>query len=470
MRSPYELLKQTIFWGAALLGSALCFAQSNTGSISGVTSDAQGGVVAGVQITVTDEGTGVRSRVKTNDAGFFSIPNLPIGTYTLEAETAGFRRYVRPGIVLGTSQVLEINPRLEVGAVSDTVNVTAEAPLVESRTSDVAQLIEYNSIAQLPLGNRRTMNIIQMTGAAEYISDEPTGQTTYSLAGGRVQSQMVWIDGGTGQYIRLGAGQQNIDTPIETVEEIRVLENNYAAEYGGSAGGVVIETTKSGGNKLTGSLYEYLRNDKMDAPGFFAPIQNGAKIKPELRYNVFGGALGGPIRRNKTFFFAAYEGIPRRTGSTVTLTVPTAQQIGGDFSRTFNAQGNQIPIYDPATTTTANGVTTRLQYPNNVIPAGQLDPVAVKALAYYPAPNRPPDNISGANNFRANSVSSLAGQFVIGKVDHNLNDNNKLTGRYMFFRANTGGVSVWPNGGVADTLAPTLNHSQYFYGSYTRIL
>jgi len=172
-----------------------------------------------------------------------------------------------------------------------------------------------------------------------------------------------------------------------------VLANNYSAEYGGSAGGVVIEITKSGTNQLHGAAYEYLWNDAMDAPGFFAPILNGAKQTPKVGYNVFGGAAGGRIRRNKTFFFAAYEGTRRRIPSATALTIPTGLKRVGDFSETRNAAGRVIPIYDPNSTN-------RQPFPGNTIPTNRQDPVAVKVVDYFPHPNRIGDNLVGANNFR----------------------------------------------------------------------
>src|SRR6185437_10467577 len=177
----------------------------------------------------------------------------------------------------------------------------------------------------------------------------------FSLAGGRTQSQMAWIDGGNAQNMRMGIGQINLDPPVEAIQEVKVLTNNYSAEYGASAGGVIVETTKSGTNQFHGSGYEFLRNNAFDAPGFFAPVDNGAKVSPELRYNVFGATAGGPIIKDKTFFFFSYEGQRLRTGGTDTLTVPTALQRAGNFSQTFNAAGKLIPIYDPSTTQLVDG-------------------------------------------------------------------------------------------------------------------
>jgi hypothetical protein len=455
-----------------LLIAFISMAQSNQGSISGVITDAQGALIPSAKVSATSAATDVRTDTVTNDAGFYSIPNLPIGAYTVTAEREGFRRSVRDGITLTTGQSLELNIRMELGAVSETVKITAEAPLIETRTSDVTQLIESKSIENLPLGNRRTLNVINLTGAAVFVRYNNTpgnANPDFSLAGGRTQSQMFWIDGGAGQNLRIGQGQINLDPPVETVGEIKILSNNNSAEYGGSAGGVIVETTKSGGNQFHGSAYEYLRNDLMDAPGFFAPISNGQKVKPELRYNVFGGTVGGPIRRDKTFFFFAYEGQRLRTGGVDTFTVPTLLQRIGDFSQTQNAAGKLIPIYDPGTTKTVNGISVRDAYAGNMIPAAQLDPVALRILQFYPLPNRTPDNISGANNFRGNYAAASSADFYMIKVDHSFSDRDKVTGRYFYNGGPNSNSSVFPDPG-ADPRNGSTNRQQYTYGNWTRTL
>ena len=443
--------------------------QSNQATVSGVVTDIQGAVIASTEITAGDTATGVKTTARTNDAGFYSLRNLPIGNYIVTAEHPGFRRYVREGLTLTTGQALGLDIRLELGAVSESVNVSASASILETRTSDVSQLVEAKSIEDIPLGDRRTMNIINITGAAVFVSYDNGGKPNFSLAGGRTQSQMFWIDGGTGQNMRLGIGQIDLDPPVETVEEVKILSNSYAAEYGGSAGGTIIATTKSGTNRFRGSLSEYLRNDKLDAPGFFAQVQNGQKIKAPLRYNVFGGTIGGPIIHDKTFFFFGYEGSRRRDGAIDTLTVPTDLQRSGDFSQTFNARGLAIPIYDPTTTRVEAGKTVRDLFPNNRIPANRLDPVALNILKFYPAPNRPPDNISGANNFRANYVTALTRDNITAKVDHNFGTKDKISGRYLYNSDNSANTSVFPDA-AADTRADAIRHQQYWYGSWTHIL
>ena len=455
-----------------LLSVGPLLAQSNQASISGVVTDSQKAIVPRAKITATNLGTDAVYTANSNDAGFFSIPNLPVGAYKLSVVHDGFRTYQRQRFTLNTGQSLGLDVQLELGAVSETVSVTGETQLLETRTSDVSQLIESKSIEDLPLGNRRTLNAINLTGAAVFVSysNSPgNANPNFSLAGGRSQSQMFWIDGGSGQNMRLGVGQINLDPPVETVEEIKVLSNSNSAEYGGSAGGIIVATTKSGTNQFRGSLYEYLRNDALDAPGYFAAVQNGQKAIPKLRYNVFGGTVGGPIRKDKTFFYFAYEGQRLRTGGVDTLTVPTAAQQGGDFSQLRNQAGNVISIYDPATSQTVNGVTTRTVFPGNIIPSNRLDPVAVNIVKYYPAPNRAPDNITGVNNFRANYATTPGADFYMVKVDHNLSSRDRITGRYLRNGGLSGATSVFPDPG-ADPRNTADNKQQYTYGNWTRTI
>jgi len=433
-------------------------AQTHTATINGAVTDAHGAAVAGAEVVAVQDATGVRRIVLSNDAGIYAFSGLSIGRYSLSVEKPGFRRSAQGGLNLTTGQTLEWNAALELGSINETVNVPGGEPLLNTRTSEVGQILDVKSIEDLPLGNRRALNILRMAGLAAIVPNNPSA---YSLAGGRVQSQMVWIDGGTGQNIRIGVGQQNVDLPVEAVQETEVLANNYSAEYGGSAGGVVIETTKSGTNQLHGSSYEYLRNDAMDASGLFAQVIDGARQTPKIRYNVFGATAGGPIRRNKIFLYTAYEGSRQRTGSPTSLTVPTDLERAGDFSKTVNASGALIPIFDPA-------ATLRQPFPGNVIPKKSLDPVALRIVNYFPRPNRMPDNPAGANNFRVNSATAVTSDFLLAKMDYSLNDRNKFTGRYIVFRQDTDPSNIYPDPG-ADTSNHNRGRSQYWYGSWTRI-
>jgi len=452
-----------------LISPCFIFAQSPQATISGVVTDPQGAVVPSTAVSAINTQTGTNTDTQTNEAGFYSLASLPIGEYVVRAERSGFRRYVRGRVTLTTGQALELNITLELGSVTESVSVSAAASVLETRTSEISQLVESKTIEDMPLGDRRAMNMIKITGGAVFVRYDTGQKPNFSLAGGRTQSQMFWIDGGTGQNMRLGIGQIDMDPPAEVLQEVKVLSNNYSAQYGASAGGVIVATTKSGTNRFRGSLFEYVRNDKLDAANFFAPLVAGNKVKAPLRYNVFGGTIGGPIRRDKTFFFFGYEGSRRRNGAVRSLTVPTELQKRGDFSQTFDAQGTLIPIYDPATTRVVGGKIVRDTFPGNQIPTASFDPVAVKILSFYPSPNRPPDNTTGANNFRSNFVTALTRNNFTVRIDDNRASKDKFTARYLYnsdIRENT---SVFPVP-AAETMNDAVAHQQYWYGSWTRTL
>lgn len=463
-----RLVVVTMVWVmgvTAAMMPAVADAQTSEATISGVVTDATQGALPGVTVTAIHGQTGQRHSATTNAEGFYVLRPLPIGPYVIEAELSGFQRYRREGLSMTTGGTVPLDIKLSLGELTDTITVRGEAPLLGARTSEISQLIESRSVEGMPLGDRRSMNLIKMTGAAVFVTYDSGSKPNFSLAGGRTQSQMFWIDGGAGQNMRLGIGQVDVDPPVDTVQEVKILSNNYAAEYGGSAGGVIIATTKSGTNRLHGSLFEYFRHDALDAIDFFAPIVNGRKQKAALRYNVFGGTLGGPIRKDKTFFFVSYEGSRRRTGNPRFLTVPTEAQRRGDFSQTVDARGSQIVIYDPATMPGS----ARTPFAGNVIPQGRLDPVGLRIAALYPLPNRTPDNASGANNFGANGTTRLERDNYMVKVEHTIRGNDKITGRYLYNSDNQFQTSIFPEPAV-DSVNDTIRHQNYFYAGYTRTL
>lgn len=326
--------------------------------------------------------------------------------------------------------------------------MTAEPLELETRTSEIGQIIETTSVSELPLGNRTSMNIIALTGGAVFIDS-----ANYSLAGGRSKSSMTWLDGGSGQNIRLGIGTAEINPPVDTIQELGIISNNYAAEYGGSSGGIIVQNTKSGTNQFHGTLYEFVRNDAFDAPGYFATT------KPELRYNVYGGTVGGPLKRDKTFFFFGYEGSQQRTGSTVVLTVPTDAERTGDFSASGLA-----PIYDPRTQATVGGVTTRQRFTNNVIT--NPDSVGLAIIKYYPVAT---NKTTAANNFSGNTVAASESQFYIARVDHQLSRKDRFALRYIFTKGDSSNRSVYPDRG-ADTYQPSITHDHIGYAQWIHTL
>jgi hypothetical protein len=453
--------------GVLLLWITVGYAQLNLASISGVVSDPQGAVVPAAAVSATNTATGINTRTATDASGFYVIRNLPVGNYTVTIEHSGFKRYLHQGIILTTGQSLGLDVRIELGEVNQAVNVTGETPLLETRTSDISNVVTLKSVEDLPIANRRPLNLVLLSGAAVFVGYDVALNATpaFSLAGGRTGTPMAWLDGADIQNLRLGVGLITIDLPVDAVQEVKALENNYSAEYGGSAGGVIVETTKSGTNQFHGSAYEFFRNDFLDAAGFFAPVQNGLKLKPELRYNVFGGTIGGPIRLDRTFFFFAYEGDRLRQGTTDTLTVPTALQRVGDFSQTFNVKGQLIPIYDPATTRVVNNEFVRDQFPANVISPDRIDPVAANVVNYYPLPNQEPSNLAGANNFSGNFLSGGTINFYLLKAEHTQGANDRFSGWYIADDTSPFNTSVFPNS-AADSQTFSISTHHYGYGTW----
>ena len=450
------------------LGPGWLRAQQTGASISGLILDPQNAAIAGAEVSALNTETGVKTTARSNETGFYSLRPLPIGPYTVTIEHPGFRRYERTQILLSTGLALALNVALELGSANERVTVVAETPLLEARSSEASQLIESKAIEHMPMGDRQVLNIVELTGAAVFVRNETGERPTFSLAGGRVNSQMFWVDGGMAQNVRVGVPQAEFDLPIDSLQEIKIMANGFSAEFGASAGGVVVVNTKSGTNSLKGSLFEYFRNEVLDAPNFFSPVADGRKQRPSLRYNVFGGTVGGPIRRDKTFFFLSYQGTRRGDGQVRTLTVPSLLERGGDFSQTFTARG-LAAIYDPVTSRQQGNTVVRDPFPGNRLPEARIDPVARKMASFFPVPNRPADDIIGANNFRQNAVNRIKRYNLTVKLDHNLNDRNRLMARHLRADSTALPSSVYPTP-AADSNRLAEGGHRYWFGSWTRIV
>ncbi|MDQ6664298.1 MAG: TonB-dependent receptor [Acidobacteriota bacterium] len=361
---------------------ACSFAQ--TAIIQGSVSDPSNSAVAGVNIRIANISTGVVTNVETNPSGLYSAPLLPPGSYTVEAEKAGFARAARTGLQLDVSQTARVDFTLKIGAVTESVQVSAAALAVDSETSTVGQVINTRQILDLPLNGRNYLDLARLTtGVAPSFGSRTDSKGTFSALGQHGLQTNILLDG-VDNNSRFSGGQlgyeaQAVTPSIDAVQEFKVITNNNSAEYGFRMGGTVIVSTKSGTNGLHGSAYEFLRNDKLDATNFFGVGQP----KPAFRRNQFGATAGGPAIRNRTFFFVSYEGTRIRMGETDISTVPTTAERTGDFSAT-----GLKPLYDPATTRlNAAGQYVRDRFPNNMIPASRFDPVSAKAIALYPLPN-----------------------------------------------------------------------------------
>ena len=331
--------------------------QSQTSTLSGTVRDPAGAVVPTAQVRIVNTETGEGYHGLSNDSGNFTIPLVKPGRYDLVAELAGFKQFSQSGIVLETGASARLDIQLEVGVVTERLVVEGTVPLLQTASSSVGAVVENHTIVNMPLINRRAAQLARLSG---FMVQNGTG-SNFTMAGGRGDNSMWFIDGGNVQNVTLGVSTLNFDPPVESLQEFNVSVSNYAAELGRTGGGVVQMTTKSGTNQFHGSAYETFRNDKLDARSFFAAD------KPKLRYNLFGASLGGPIRRNKTHFFFNYEGLRRQSEVTQIVNVPTPAEARGDFS------ASRLVIRDPQ----AAG---RPPFAGNIIPAARLDPV--DALAY----------------------------------------------------------------------------------------
>ncbi len=407
--------------------SLFLYAQSSTGTLTGIVTDPSKANLPSVSIDLVNQATGVAESVVTNQLGEYTFSLLQPGSYKLTAQANGFRTYTHPDIVMESARTTRIDISMEIGAVKDTIEVSASPSLLESESATVGQFIENKIVTDMPLTGRRVGELLALEGNSVFITGDVI-RPRVAIAGGRADQQQWLIDGVNTSNIAFEVPQALFNPPVEAVQEIRLQQNAYSAEYGNTSSGVVAMTTRSGSNEWHGSAYEFFRNDALDARNFFA------NQKAPLRWNIFGFSASGPIRHNRTFFFVNTEWQKERVGATQTFTVPTAAQRAGDFSQTFTAAGALVPIYDP-TTTAADpahpGQVTRTVYPGNKVPASQIDPVGAALLALYPLPNQTPTNRAGANNFTGSNVTALNLTTITAKVDHQFRETDRATVRFL---------------------------------------
>lgn len=415
--------------------------------LSGRITDNGGAVIPEATVTVMNAARGIKSITKSDATGYYVVPLLPpAADYQLTVSASGFQIAQRSGITLQVAQVAQVNMVLTVGSISQTVTVTGAPPLLDTQTSSLGQVITANTISSLPLNGRSSFRLIQLTPGVTFnqaangqFGDVPVNTTwdaDFSINGGRAQSNEFLIDG-----VPSTAGFFNQVTTIPSVDdtqEFKVESANLSAQYGRFAGGVINVTTKAGTNDFHGTLFEFLRNNVLNANDY---IDKGAgKATPAFHMNQFGGAVGGPVilphiyhGKNKTFFFGDFQETRRVQGSTFLTSVPTALQRNGDFSQTYNSSGKLVTIYNPFSTKTNPSNPSqyiRTPFPNNVIPSSMIDPVAKAIMAYYPMPNTTGSPYTNANNYLSNApVVVNAGQGS-ARIDQNVNDHYRFFGRF----------------------------------------
>lgn len=421
-------------------------AQVVNGTVAGTVTDQAGAVVPSAKVLLQNEATGFIREVTTNENGQYVGSSIPTGDYVITVEQTGFQKLRRSGIRLTAADVLTVDLQLTIGNVQETVEVTATAPLVQSQTAAVSSLVTNEQMVEMPLNGRTFTSLVLLTpgayaGSSANLTNSPyamRGNVNFSVNGSSAQNNSYLIDGMVNRNLWLST---LIMVPtVDSIQEFRVLTSNYSAEYGVAAGAITVVQTKSGSNALHGSLYEFLRNDKLDANTFFN--NRSAIEKPSFRRNEFGGTFGGPIRRDKTFFFGDYQAIRLRQPRSTVSTIPTLAQREMVRTGDFSALG--VTIYDPDTT--SGGV--RTPFPGNRIPQNRLDPAAVALINLLPDPTLP----GATRNFVFNpKVEQETDQFDI-RVDQNIGSADRLFVKYSFDDTNLitpGLLPVRANAGVA---------------------
>ncbi len=405
-------------------------AQTTTGSIVGTVTDPSGAVIGGATVTITNMDTGIAVKTSTDSTGNYVVTPLAIGRYSVTVEAAGFKKSVRTDITVNVQDRVRADAALEVGAVTDTVEVAAAAPLLQTDTSYLGQVVESQRIVDLPLNGRYFSRLAILTaGTAPTPAgarDEKTGG--FSSNGVRPYQNNYLLDGvDNNSYSEDMVSQAAyvVGPAPDAIAEFKVQTNSMSAEFGRSGGAVLNVTVKSGTNQLHGTLYEFLRNSALDAKNFF---DSPTDPIPPFKLNQFGGSVGGPILKNRTFFFFDYQGTRQRTGHTFFATVPPEAWRNGDFS------GFQ-PIFDPASTAIdANGNATRKPFPGNLIPQNRFNSVAKTLMDLFPAPNIPGSvDVTGVgNNFLSNPIEpDTTNQFDV-RIDHKISDSDSIFGRFSF--------------------------------------
>src|SRR5216684_4709298 len=422
------------------LSASMANAQSTGGRIRGTVTDASGAAVVGAKVVIINEATGVERSTATGANGEYFFLEVQVGSYGVRVDQLGFKKYLRKSVAVNLNEMLELDIALQVGTATETVEVTGAAPLVDTTSTQLGAVVGERAVRELPLAQRDTYQLLELQpgvqgqlGVDNVYGSDRAG--VVSVNGGRGRDNNFTVNGGDGndQFANLPAIQPSPDS----IEEFRVLTNTFDAEYGRNSGAVVNVVTKSGTNEYHGNFYEFFRNQALNAKGFFD------SQKLDYLQNQFGATFGGPIKKDKTFFFVTYEGDRLRKGtSSDTVAVPTLAERGGDFSQEgpgvqFNgvlqnafvlnsrpacqsdlgfSPANPIPDGTPYSTL----------FPTNIIPTSCLDPTAVDLLRFVPQSNRPDGTSQGVplGHERSN-------QFTV-KIDHELTKNQHLTGYYYF--------------------------------------
>jgi hypothetical protein len=452
--------------------SALVSAQSFTGSIVGTAKNPNGEVVPGAEITITHLQTNKQVQTVTNGEGYYVSPPLAVGDYRVEAKMAGYRHAVRNGISIQIQQTIQVDFALEVGAVAETVEVTAQAPVLETTSSALGKVVDNRRILDLPLNTRNVYSLIFLTPGVSGSIGNTYNSLINSVNRARPTMMDTVRDGVTASFPTVnGFTGISIFPSVDAIQEFKVMGATYPAEFGRSLGSVLNVVFKSGTNQFHGSAYEFLRNSVFDANNFF-DNRRGQELG-SFKRSQFGGHATGPIKRDKTFFMGSYEGLRARSFATSVRTVPTLEQRAGDFSKTFNQAGALIRIFNPFTTRPNPGGSgsVRDQFTDNKIPQNLMDPVALNILKYFPLPNQPGDPGTGANNYAASGSAQTNLDNYDFRIDHRISERQTFFARYSHRYTQDVPLKAFPEElTIAEGRVIQENRARNFVAEYTNTL
>ncbi len=398
-----------------LAASVTGFGQSTTGTVAGSVSDTTGALIPGATVTLTEVATHDRRTTTTGSGGDYLFPSVPPGDYVLEAVANGFKAQRRTGLKLEVNQNARLDLTLQVGDTSEVVQVNADAPMVDTRSVQLGGTVDTQRVQDLPLNGRNVYDLTVLMPGVVNVSTSLTGNNdanNMNVNGNRARNNNFFLDGAANNSLFRNGGNQAPNP--DAVMEFHLITSNFDAEYGRLPGSVMNVVTRSGTNEFHGTLFDFLRNDVVNARNFFQ-----SSVTP-LHWNQFGGTVGGPIRRDKTFFFASYQGFRVRTSNYLnSVLLPSAAQRIGDFSALPSSRWPTDPV-------------TKQVFPGGIIPADRLDPVAQKLLnTFVPLPNNPDGTYSTSAAAPVNDDQGMA------RVDHQLTAMNRLSATLFFDRATT---------------------------------
>src|SRR6267378_3269921 len=411
----------------ALLSASTALAQAVNATLVGTITDASGATVAKAQILIIETNTGISKATQANESGNYIFPDLPPGRYSVTAEHPGFKKETRRDIDVVVNSNTRIDLQLTPGSVSETVEVTTAPPLLQTDRSDVGRSMDAQMVEDLPLGvNRNFQSLLDLVPGttpanfehSQFFNASSSLQT--KVNGQPRMANSLQIEGIDNNQ-RTGLLQILIP-PAEAIQTVNVSTSNHDPELGRGTGAITNVILRSGTNRFNGAVYEFIQNSALDARSFFNPTVG------HLAYNQFGGRIGGPIKHNKLFFFADYQRTEDHEANTNQTTIPSVAFHNGDLSADTKHQ-----VYDPASGNPATGAG-RTPFAGNIVPADRINPISAKILTFLPAPNEPFVESAPSNNYFALLPARKTNDQVDTKLDYNLSDKDRLSGRFSFAR------------------------------------